>query len=404
MKRIYIPPIQQHLRQFRQMVFLSGPRQVGKTTLSKTCLDPGVPVQYLNWDNLDDRALILKGIDEIYAQFQPAVLKDSSALPVIIFDEIHKHRQWKTLLKGYYDTIHEKCKIIVTGSARLNIFRRGGDSMMGRYFLYRVHPLSVAEIIGREDFSQEIGRPSQIDPQAWQNLLTYGGFPEPYLQAQASFFERWSRLKQEQAFQEDLRELTQIHEVGRLELLAQLLSLQIGSTTKYSELAKKVRVSEPTVRKWMDVLQNLYYCFSIPPWSKNVSRSLLKEPKIYLWDWSQVTDKGARLENLVACHLHKAVNFWTDIGLGSYGLYYLRDKEQREVDFLITKNQKPWIMIEVKAAEQGRLNPNLHHFNKQLQVPHAFQAVESLPYVDKDCFSLGQPMVVPLLTLLSQLV
>jgi len=385
------------------MIFITGPRQVGKTTLSKSCAE-GYPYIYLNWDNLEHREQILAGISVIYDKLT-TTLQDQTKTPIIIFDEIHKFRNWKNLLKGYFDTIESRCKVIVTGSAKLNVYRRGGDSMMGRYFLYRIHPLTVAEIVDKhQQFTNEINPPQKITSTKWNNLLNYGGFPEPYLEANPLFYQRWINLKHEQFFREDLRDLSKIFDLSRLELLANLLIRQIGSTTKYSELAKKVQVSEPTIRNWISTLQNLYYCYAISPWSKNISRSLLKEPKIYLWDWSVIPEQGAKIENLVASHLYKAVNFWTDLGLGKYDLFYLRDKDKHEVDFLVTKNKNPWLMVEVKTSSNGRVSENLHHFNKQLKVPHVFEVVANLDYVDQDCFAAKKPTIVPLITFLSQLV
>lgn len=404
MQRIYQTLLQEHLAHYRQMAFLCGPRQAGKTTLSKVCAEDHYSFLYLNWDNITDREVILAGIEEIYQRFNPELAQKQQTASLIIFDEIHKYSKWKTLLKGYFDTIQERCKIIVTGSAKLNTYRRSGDSMMGRYFLYRIHPLSVAEILQRENFEKETCLPQKISDKAWNNLLKFGGFPEPYLQENNQFYQRWLNLKHEQLFREDLRDLSKIHEIDQVELLAQLLIRQVGSTAKYSELAKKVRASEPTIRNWIMTLRNLYYCFSVTPWSNNISRSLLKEPKIYLWDWSVIEDEGAKLENLVACHLLKAVHFWTDLGLGKYDLHYLRDKDKKEVDFLVTKNTKPWLMVEVKMSHNGRLSSNIHHFNDQLAVPHVLQIVAELPYVDIDCFSLQKPMIVPLSTFLSQLI
>ncbi len=404
MKRIYQTVLENHLAEYRQMAFLSGPRQVGKTTLSIDTVKEKYQYQYLNWDDANHRELILSGIQTIYQQYQPDLLKTTDTPPIVIFDEIHKYTDWKTMLKGYFDTIQQQCKIMVTGSAKLNVYRRGGDSMMGRYFLYRIHPFSVAEILGREDFSSEITLPKQLSSQQWENLIKFGGFPEPYLNASDNFYRKWNHLKQEQLFQEDLRDLSKVRDLSRLELLAQLLTHQVSSTTKYSELAKKVRVSEPTIRNWIDILCSVYYCFSIPPWTKNISRSLLKEPKIYLWDWSVISNEGARIENLIASHLRKAIHFWIDIGLGEYDLYYLRDKDKKEVDFLVTKNGNPWLMVESETSNNGRLGSNINYFNQQINVPHVLQVVKDLPYIEKDCFALERPMIVPLLTFLSQLV
>lgn len=401
MDRIYLPVILHHLAHYRQMVFLTGPRQVGKTTLSKKCLQ-NYQSKYLNWDNIRDKTLILAGMEPILMQ---SFGETATAKPrAIIFDEIHKYRQWKTLLKGYFDSYSDSLQFLVTGSAKLNIYRRGGDSMMGRYFSYRIHPLSVAECIGTSISSGEIQPPSFLNDTQWENLLKFGGFPEPFLTAEDSFYQRWQNLKQEQLFREDLRELTQIHDIARLELLADLLRNQVGGVVTYSELAKKIRVSEPTVRKWLDILKSVYFCFTIKPWSKNVSRSLIKEPKVFLWDWSMVESPGARIENFAASHLLKATHWWTDTGLGKYELFYLRDKEKREVDFLIVKNAKPWLMIEVKSSANQHVSPHLKYFHQALKVPHACQIVYDLPYQELDCFSLTKPLIVPMRTFLSQLV
>lgn len=400
-KRIYYSPIEFHLANYRQMVFLTGPRQVGKTTLSKQAVTD-YQFKYFNWDNLADKATILAGIEAIMTQSFGEIA--SSRPKAIIFDEIHKYRQWKNMLKGYFDSYGDKIHFIVTGSAKLNIYRRGGDSMMGRYFPYRIHPFSVRECLQQLPSEHEISTPKLLTDELWQNLMRFGGFPEPFLAGSDSFHQRWQNLKQEQLFQEDLRELTRVHDLARLQLLSQLLTEQIGGSVQYSNLAKKIRVSEPTVRHWLDILMAVYYCFTIKPWSKNVARALLKEPKVYLWDWSVIDDFGARLENFVASHLLKAVHWWTDLGLGKYELFYLRDKDKREVDFVVVKNTKPWLMVEVKASANQHVSPHLKYFYQQLQPAHAFQVVYDLPYQDLDCFSLKEPLQVPLRTFLSQLI
>ncbi len=401
MERIYSPVIRHHLAHYRQMLFLTGPRQVGKTTLSKQSLTD-YQSYYLNWDNVTDKALILEGMEAISTK---AFMDTAATKPrAIIFDEIQKYRQWKTLLKGYFDGYEDKLHMLVTGSAKLNVYRRGGDSMMGRYFAYRIHPLSVAECIGKGGVSLEIQPPCSLDDTQWEHLLNFGGFPEPFLAADSIFYQRWQTAKQEQLFQEDLRELTQVHDMKRLELLAHLLTGQVGGVVTYSELAKKIRVSEPTVRQWLDILKAVYYCFTIKPWSQNVTRSLIKEPKVYLWDWSMVQPLGARIENFVASHLLKATHWWTDIGLGKYELFYLRDKEKREVDFVIVKNAQPWLMIEVKSSGNQHVSPHLKYFHQQLKTLHVCQLAYDMPYEALDCFTLKKPLIVPMRTFLSQLV
>jgi len=242
---------------------------------------------------------------------------------VVIFDEIHKYSKWKDFLKGFFDVNSSKTRIIVTGSSKLDIFKKGGDSLMGRYFLYHLHPMSVREVVKPRLTEKEIHPPQPIDMHAFDSLLDFGGFPEPFSKANARFSNRWKRLRQQQIFTEDIRDLTQVQEIHQIELLAETLKYQTGQLTNYTNLAKKVRVSVDTLRRWIKILESLYYCFTLQPWSKNVPRSLLKQPKVYLWDWSLIADPGARAENFIASHLLKAVHWWTDNGFGEYGLYFL---------------------------------------------------------------------------------
>lgn len=275
---------------------------------------------------------------------------------------------------------------------------------MGRYFYYRLHPLSVNELLNRAPSDTDIQKPLKIADTKFLNLLNWGGFPEPYLKQEQRFYNRWTRLRKQQLLREDIRELSNIQGLGQLELLATLLQHQAGELTSYSTLAKKTRVSVDTIRRWIVTLESLYYCFSIRPWTKNITRSLLKEPKYYLWDWSQCSDKGARNENFIASHLLKAVHYWTDQGMGEYELYFLRDKDKREVDFLVSKNQKPWFMVEVKSSIKEKLSPTLAVFQKQLSLKHVFQVAMDGDYVDQDIFTLDKPTIVPAKTFLSQLV
>ena len=402
MKRIYELVLKRHLKNLRQMAFLMGPRQVGKTTLA---LDVGKEFEeyfYLNWDNSSERLLFIEGPDAIATQADLHVL--SKKRPILIFDEIHKYNQWKLFLKGFFDKYEKKSKIIVTGSARLNIYKRGGDSLMGRYFYYRVHPLSVAEITSPTIPKAEIrARPKKIADKDWEALLEFGGFPEPFVQRSKSFSKRLQSTRLEQLLYEDIRGGTRIQELAQMELLAKILREQAAQSLDYLSLSKKVRVSVDTIRRWIEVLRSFYYCFSIQPWSKNISRSLLKEPKLFLWDWSLTSDPGARNENLVACHLLKAVQFWTDQGLGDYRLYYLRTKEQREVDFIVTKDSEPWFLIEVKTKKQ-QLSSSLAYFQDRTKAKHAFQVTMDLPFAELNCFKQTKPIVVPAKTFLAQLI
>ena len=402
MRRIYQQVIATHLSKLRQMVFLMGPRQVGKTTLSLEAASEWKKHFYFNWDNPAERLLFLEGPHAIAQQSGLSELLEEP--PLLIFDEIHKYGKWKNFLKGFFDAYEKKTKIIVTGSARLNIYKKGGDSLMGRYFYYRVHPLSVGEIGSPRLIEEEIRKkPISISEEDWKALLQHGGFPEPFVQRSPEFSRRWRSIRKDQLFQEDIRDTTRIQELAEIELLAEILRSQAAQAMDFLSLSKKVGVSIDTIRRWIEVLKSFYYCFSLQPWSKNITRSLLKEPKLYLWDWSLIEDEGHRYENLVASHLLKSVHFWTDRGLGDFGLYYLRTKDKIETDFAVTKNGKIWFLVEVKAKAKG-LSPALFHFQKETNAPHAFQIAFDLPFVDKDCFLEKGPILVPATTFLSQLI
>lgn len=402
MKRLYTAVLLEHFSKYEQMAFLCGPRQVGKTTISKQCEAETTIFKHLNWDNFSDRTNILAGDEQIVSGLPIHALLPKK--PLLTLDEIHKYQHWKTFLKGFIDTYKGELQVLVTGSAKLNVFRRGGDSLLGRYFLYRVHPLSIAELTRTILPQSPCSLPSKIQNDVFAALIEFGGFPEPFLKAEKQFYRRWQRLKQQQMMKEDIRDLSRVQELAQLDVLAAVLQHQVGQLTSFSNLAKKIRVSDQTIRRWIQILESLYYCFTIRPWSKNVPRSLLKEPKIYLWDWSQVPDTGMKIENFVASHLLKAIHFWNDMGFGEYELYFVRDKEQREIDFLITEEQKPWILIEVKSSGKIPISKHLHTFFLQLKPQHAFQIVFDLPYVDQDCMRFKIPKIVPAQTFLSQLV
>jgi len=402
MNRQYRNTLLSHFSSHHQMAMLSGPRQVGKTTLALDIFTKQKTF-YLNWDDFDDRELLLQGGKAIAQHIGMDQLRTDA--PLIILDEIHKFPKWKQLVKGFYDKYHGQCRILITGSAKMDVYKKGGDSLMGRYFNYRLHPLSVREVMDvPTDDKTDIQMPQSIAGGDFDALLTWGGFPESYLKRDRRFFNRWSKLRQQQLLQEDVRELTKVQGLGQIEMLAVLLKHQAGQLTSYSNLAKKIRVSVDTVRRWLSVLEAMYYCYAIRPWTKNITRSLLKEPKYYLWDWSQCTDIGARNENFIASHLLKAVHYWSDTGAGDYGLFFLRDKEKREVDFLVSKDGEPWFIVEVKSAMNQPLSSSLEVFAKQLKVEHVFQVAMDGQYVDKNVFDLKRPVIVPAKTFLSQLV
>jgi len=397
-KRIYDTILSEHLAENRQMAFVSGPRQVGKTTTCRAHAD-----SYINWDNVDDQELVLGGPKQLMAELGTERLTE--AIPVVLFDELHRYARWKQFLKGLFDTWSEELRIIVTGLSRLDTYRRVGDSLMGRYFLYRMHPFSVAETLTQElpDPVRILREPKKPKPAEFKALWEYGGYPEPFLRRDRRFIRRWQSSRTKQLLREDVRDQTQIQQVDQLAMLVRLLSTRSSHQIIYSSLAKQVRVSVDTMRRWIQTLSALHHGFLIRPWFKNVSRALRKEPKWFLKDWSSIQDIGDRSETFVACHLLKAVEGWTDLGLGEFELTYLRDKNQREVDFAVIRDGKPWFLVEVKH-EETHLSPALAWYQEQTQAPYAFQVVIEASYVEADAFSRPRgPMVVPARTLLSQL-
>ena len=301
----------------KKMVFIGGPRQCGKTTLAKTLLDGFSGSIYLNWDDDRQRREILER-------------QWSQANKLIVLDELHKYKQWKSWLKGVYDTEKSDHAFLVTGSARLDVYRRGGDSMMGRYHYWRLHPFSLSE------------RPQDMDAEeALRRLMVLGGFPEPFLQADEREARRWRRQRLDKIVRDDIRDLENIRDIKTLELLIDLLKTRVGGPIVIKNLAEDLQVSQPTVKHWLEVLERMYYIFLVYPYSTNLSRAILKPPKVYFYDNADVEgDQGARFENLVATHLLKSIQFLEDREGFRYQLRYLRDKEGREVDFVLLREKK----------------------------------------------------------------
>jgi predicted AAA+ superfamily ATPase len=393
--RLYTAILADHLERHRQMALVSGPRQVGKTTACRS-----VSNEYLNWDNADDRRLLLRGPASVAQALQLDILRERP--PVATLDELHKYTKWKSLLKGFFDSYGDRVRLIITGSSRIDIVRRGGDSLMGRYFLYHMHPWSVAESLRTHLPQKEIHAPEEVRSGDWDALWEHGGFPEPFLRRDTRFTRRWRSLRYEQLAREDLREMALVSDLGTLETLMQILAEHSGQQLVYSNLAREIQVSVDTVKRWIDLLARLHYGFLVRPWFRNVAKSLRKEPKWFLRDWSGVAEEGARAETMVACHLLKAIEGWTDLGFGDFELRYLRDKQKREVDFLVVKDRKPWFLVEVKMSDKT-LSPSLGYFQAQTNAQHAFQVVMNLPYQQADCFRIHRPVATPAPTFLSQL-
>lgn len=317
-QRYLLEQVQSDLQQ--KMVFLGGPRQVGKTTLARQIVKKQHG-GYLNWDISEDREKILK--------------KQWPAQDLWAFDEIHKYRQWRNLLKGLYDKFHPEKKILVTGSARLDIYRRGGDSLQGRYHYLRLHPLSVGEL----------GTKNQAD---FLTLLHLGGFPEPFFRGGKIEAKRWSREYRIRFIQEDIHSLERLHDLGTLELLILRLPELVGSPLSLNGLREDLQISHGTITHWIDILEKLYAIFRISPFGAPRLRAVKKEQKHYHFDWTLVSDESLRFENMVACHLLKWVHFQQDTKGQDYELQYFRDIDSREVDFVISNKRKPILAVECK--------------------------------------------------------
>lgn len=399
MKRIYQSVIEEHLESHQQMVILEGPRASGKTCLLDAVKESVGDFVILDWCISADRELILAGPEKIYSKINHA-----SQLPIVAFDNLYLYKEWKNLLKGYYDVLSGRCKLIIIMAEKTDVYRTGQDSMMGRYFSYHIHPYSVAELCGRSDFTKEYVPPQKLSEEVWNNLFVYGGFPEVFNKSKKAFHATWQNNFRNSIIKHDIRELSKINNSQLLDLLSQILIQSVGEPLNFSRIARNMQSTTPSVQSWYQLLLDHYYGFMILPWSKDIKRTIRKAPKFYLYDWSQHSDTRLRIENLVACHLKKFVEFFTDIGLGNYSLHYIRDKEHRGVDFLVAKDDKPWMIIDVKKSNKMKINSFLLYFYKQLDVQHTFQLVFDMEYIDKDCFSVNSPVIVPVITFLSQLI
>lgn len=353
-----------------KMVFIGGPRQVGKTTLARLVGNGNYKkYAYLNWDNRTDRKTILS--EEFPAD-----------AGLLIFDEIHKYKKWKNYIKGEYDKHKERFDIIVTGSARLDLYRRGGDSLMGRYHYLRLHPFSLSEVIGKKrdiDVFKELVFTD--DPKGnkarkiFDELFIFGGFPEPFLKKDMRTLRRFHMERLERLVKEDIRDLESVRDISAIQILVELLPPKVGSLLSLNSMTEDLQVTYKTVAHWMDILEKFYYHYRIYPYNARTIRSLKKEPKMYLWDWSQISDEAARFENIIASHLLKTVHYLKDIEGYKAELFFLRDIESRETDFLVTIDRKPWFSVEVKLSSLEISKP-LKYFSDKLKIPFNYQVVK----------------------------
>lgn len=347
-----------------KIAFVSGPRQVGKTTLAKALLE--TPENYFVFDDERFRRAWTRSAADAIAGRGPG--------PVVL-DEIHKDRRWKTKLKGLHDAAPGPLPLIVTGSARLDLARRGADSLLGRYLPYRLHPFSVGE--QPRPPAPDAWQPGGERRFAWEDLLRLGGFPEPLLDGSEAHAQRWSRLRLERLALEDARDLLNVTDQQALLTLLDLLPLRVGSLLSVRALHEDVGKAYATVRTWLEVADALFFSFTVRPWTRRVHRALTAMPKLYLFDILRIpaAERARRLENLCALHLLKACHFWTDAAQGEFALHFVRDKEGREADFLVTRDREPWLLAECKTGQREPA-AELLHFRAQLNPARCVQLVD----------------------------
>ena len=358
----------------KAMVLLAGPRQCGKTTFAKDIVAKAYrDVEYFNWDQNQDKQRLIA--DPLF--FTKAPRSDAASRPLIILDEIHKYRHWKNYLKGVYDQCYKDYQFLVTGSGRLEFSRKAGDSLAGRFLRFHFFPLTLAELSSHRhswnDFIKDplMGIDHKFDTQsqaAFESLMEFSGFPEPFFKARKTFWRAWSAGYGQQIVRDDLRSVADLRNLDTIELLYALLPTRVGSPLSMNNLAGDLQVSFDTVKSWLLLFDLFYLTFRISPWSDKITRGLHKEKKIYIFNYPLIEDEGLRFENLVAVELLRGIENWNDYGFGNFNLHYVRNKEKQEVDFILSNNNRPILLIETKTSEDEPTKP-LKLFQTALNVP-----------------------------------
>jgi predicted AAA+ superfamily ATPase len=363
--------IWKELTREKRMVFMAGARRVGKTTLGEMIAELFANWEYLSWEIPEHRARLIRN-----PTFFESVERRDESIPLVMFDEINRHRGWRKYLKGVYDRFQDDYQFLVAGSSRLDYPQRKGDSLAGRYYLLHLWPFTQAEL-GRANLKAEefFGNPQQVSMERhaelrelWQTLSEQSGFPEPYLSGRKTSYRRWSHAYAEQLIREDIRDMTGIKAVAELETLYQLLPAQVGQLLYVPALAQGLQVAYNTIRSWLLTLQRFFTIFSLTPWSAGVSRAIREGQKIYLWDVPRVKDPNARFENMVALELCRGVSTWNELGYGRFSLNFVRTKDQLEVDFIVANDGRPVLLVDARA-EDPEPSAALIKFQSALRVP-----------------------------------
>jgi hypothetical protein len=364
----------------KSIIFLAGPRQAGKTTLARIIAEGFANTLYCNWDIPDHRTRLL----ENHAFFTNLTRRDAST-PLIVLDEIHKYREWKNYLKGVYDQFGSDYKFLVTGSGRLDLYQKGGDSLAGRYLMFNLWPFTAGELGGSErSLTDFFSNPLSVSldlsgklEELWGLLETLSGFPEPFLSGRIASYRRWSSAYSQRLIREDIRELTDIRAVTDIETLYHLLPSRVGSPLSLPSLARDLKVSYNTVQSWLAIFERFFLTFSLPTWTDRIARAIQKERKFYIMDTPRIKEPAARFENMVALELWRAVSSWNALGGGGFSLHFIKNKEQQEVDFLISNEREPFLLVECKLNDEQPAKALLAA-QRALRVP-AVQLVKSLP-------------------------
>ena len=370
MKRILYESIWQGLSAHKQMVFVAGPRQAGKTTFTQILAEDFKNSLYFNWDSLDEKRKLIEN-----PSFYEEVHRRDNSVPLIIFDELHKYSNWKNYLKSVYDRDKGNYKFIVSGSGRLDMYQKGGDSLAGRYFIFYLWPFTLAELAGNNlTFEQFMSNPIEVHAfphetqPIWNKLSQFTGFPDPYLDGTGEFYRIWSNTYRKQLLREDIRDLASLRSIEDVEILFSLLPSKIGSPLSMASLSRDIHVSFDSVRNWLEIFENFFMVFRIAPWTRKIARAITKEKKLYLFDYAGIDSPAAKFENMVALELFRAVSNWNDLGLGNFSLHYLRNRDREEVDFLISNNHNPLLLIETKLSDDD-VSKSLIKFQKILNIP-----------------------------------